>query len=129
GLWAVTAPAPDVFIASDGRTVAVRGNNDRLAVIKNGSDSFALREWLAADGDPRAPDDDSLRDGATCDASGCVARMKGGKFVTLALSPEGYADDCRPAALLVTPGIRPRRCAAVTSDRSSLQQTRDVSPR
>ena len=52
--WALATPSPDIFDASDGRVVAARGSDGQLAVIKTGSDSFAVREWLAADGDARA---------------------------------------------------------------------------
>src|SRR6476469_8561972 len=111
-LWALAAPPPDVFIASDGRTVAARRGDGRLAVIKTGSDSFAIREWLAADGDARLPGDASLSDGTKCDALGCVIRLKDGSFIAQALSPEAFADDCSRAAVVVTPGDGPLTCAA-----------------
>ena len=50
------APQPDVLIAADGSAVAVRGADGRLAMVKAGSDTFAVREWLAADADARAPE-------------------------------------------------------------------------
>jgi len=122
-LWALTAPTPDIFIASDGRTVAARGNDGVLAVIKNGNDSFAIREWLAADADARTPGDASLSDGTRCDAAGCVARLRDGRFVAMALSPEAFDDDCRRAAVVITMGGKPASCAAMTVDRASRQQT------
>jgi competence protein ComEC len=122
-LWALAAPPPDVFIASDGRTVAARGGEGRLAVIKTGSDSFAVREWLAADGDARLPGDVSLNDGTKCDALGCVIRLKDGSFIAQAHSPEAFADDCIRAAVVITPGDGPLSCAAMTSDRLSRQQS------
>ena len=56
----IRAPQPDVLIAPDGSAVAVRGADGRLAMVKSGSDTFAFREWLAADADARAPKDDTL---------------------------------------------------------------------
>src|ERR1700760_4450451 len=50
---AARAPLPDVLVAADGRTFAVRGGNGRLASHRSGSDTFAIREWLSADGDGR----------------------------------------------------------------------------
>ena len=43
-----------------------------------GSDTFAVREWLAADADARTAADATLRDGMTCDEIGCVARLADG---------------------------------------------------
>ncbi len=128
-LWALATPSPDIFVAADGRVVAARGNDGRLAVIKTGSDSFAIREWLAADGDARAPGDRSLHEGTKCDAAGCVARLADGRFLALALSPEAFEDDCRRAAVLVTAGNGPSSCASVVSDRQSRLRTGAVSLR
>jgi competence protein ComEC len=122
-LWALTTPLPDVFIASDGRAVAARGSDGKLAVLKTGSDSFAIREWLAGDGDARAPGDASLREGTKCDSLGCVARLQDGRFVALALTSEAFEDDCRRAAVVVTPNNGRSKCAALTSDRQSRRQT------
>jgi competence protein ComEC len=122
-LWALATPSPDVFIAADGRIVAARGGDGRLAVMKTGSDSFAVREWLAADGDARGPGDASLNEGTKCDGLGCVVRLPDGRFIALALSPEAFEDDCRRAAVVVTPGNGPSSCAAMTSDRRSRQQS------
>jgi competence protein ComEC len=122
-LWAVSTPLPDMLIASDGRAVAARGSDGRLSVIKTGRDSFMIREWLAADADARAADDASLAQGITCDGIGCVARLKGGGYVALSLSPEAFADDCARAAVVVTTGNGPIACDAVLSDRASRQRT------
>jgi competence protein ComEC len=59
-IWAAAAPRPDVLIAGDGRGFAVRGANGRFAVHQTGGDSFAAREWLAADADGRDVHDKNL---------------------------------------------------------------------
>ena len=92
-IWAAFAPRPDVLIAADGRGFAVRGNDGRLAIHHIG-DSFAVREWLAADADGRDVHDKSLGQGIACDASGCIGRLADGALVAYALSPEGYEEDC-----------------------------------
>ena len=38
----------------------MRGADGRLSIHRSGSDAFAVKEWLAADGDARLPDDKSL---------------------------------------------------------------------
>jgi len=63
GLWAISTPRPDVLVAGDGQAAVVRGSDGRLSVIHSGRDNFAIKEWLAADADARAPKDPSLSNG------------------------------------------------------------------
>ena len=56
-------PRPDVLIAGDGRGFAVRGNDGPFAIHHIGGNSFAVREWLAADADGRDVHDKSLEQG------------------------------------------------------------------
>src|SRR5215471_10877464 len=99
-IWAASAPRPDVLIAGDGRGFAVRGNDGRLAIHHTG-DSFAVREWLAADADGRDVHDQSLGRGIACDASGCIGKLAGGGLVAYAFSPEAFEEDCSRAALVI----------------------------
>jgi len=93
-LGAVTAPLPDVLVSGDGQAAAIRGGDGRLAVLHSKRDAFAVKEWLAADGDSRTVKDTSLRDGVTCDAAGCIGRLSDGRLVSQALSVEAFAKDC-----------------------------------
>ena len=67
-LWAVLSPQPDLLIAADGQSAAFRGSDGRLAMLHSGRDTFAVKEWLAADADERLPKDQSLGKGFRCDA-------------------------------------------------------------
>jgi competence protein ComEC len=116
-LWAIRTPVPDVLVAQGTNLVGVRSAGGNLSIIKRGGDSFAVREWLAADADPRTPADPSLAKGVSCDEIGCVARLADGTIVTLALAAEAYADDCRVARLIVTARRAPPDCAAKVIDR------------
>ncbi len=60
---AARTPLPDVLVADDGRTFAVRGADGRLSFHHTGGDTFAIREWLAADADGRDIHDRGLDDG------------------------------------------------------------------
>lgn len=53
----------DILVAGDGQTAAFRGKDGRLAVLRAGRDTFAIKEWLAADADARTPKDGSLGNG------------------------------------------------------------------
>jgi competence protein ComEC len=122
-LWAALTPQPDILVAPDGRAVAGRNANGRLAIAKTGSDTFALREWLAADGDGRTIDDPSLTEGMSCDAVGCIGRLADGRLVALSLTLEAFAEDCRGAAVIASPRDAPPGCNARVIDRSVWRET------
>jgi competence protein ComEC len=109
-IWALAVPQPDVLISADGHNVGVRGRDGRLHLMRTGKDAFLLKEWLAADADPRLPTDPSLADGVSCDEAGCVAPMADGRLVALARRPDALGDDCERAALLVTARAAPPSC-------------------
>ena len=80
-VWAARVPQPDILISADGRNVGVRGQDGRLHLMhaaKGTRDAFLLREWLAADADPRTATDASLTAGVSCDDHGCVMQSAGG---------------------------------------------------
>jgi competence protein ComEC len=121
-LWALAVPQPDILISADGRNVGVRGADGRLHLMRAAKDAFLVREWLAADADPRTAGDGSLADGVSCDPAGCVTALGGGAFVALALRPEALADDCERAALVVTTRQAPMTCAASVIDTERLRR-------
>ncbi|WP_128925943.1 ComEC/Rec2 family competence protein [Bradyrhizobium guangxiense] len=118
--WGLSVRQPDVLIAGDGASVAVRGGDGRLHLIRAGKDNFLLREWLAADADPRDAGSSALADGISCDEAGCVTPLADGRLVALALRIDALADDCSRAALVVTSRPAPPDCAAMVVDRQRL---------
>jgi competence protein ComEC len=116
-LWAIRTPQPDVLISADGANIAIRTASGQLAMIKAGGDDFAFREWLATDGDPRTPKDESLGKGIACDHAGCIGRLADGSLVALAQTIEAFEEDCRRAALVVSRANAPPDCAARVIDR------------
>lgn len=116
-LGALNAPRPDVLVAADGQAAAIRGPSGRLTLLASGRDSFAVKEWLAADGDPRKPGDASLKEGVRCDAIGCTALLADGRLVAFALTAEAFEEDCARAVAVVSPREAPGACRAVLIDR------------
>ena len=116
-LWAVATPRPDVLVAGDGQVAALRGPGGRLSVLHSGRDTFAVKEWLAADGDGRSVKDAGLHDGVSCDAAGCIGHLADGKLVSMALKAEAFAEDCARAAVVVSAREAPGACAATLVDR------------
>jgi competence protein ComEC len=114
-------PRPDVLVASDAGMVAARDAAGLLRILSTRRDEFTLKAWLAADGDARAPKDPSLTQGARCDPNGCVAWLRDGKAVALALSAEGVAEDCETAALVVTQRNAPPQCGGKAIDRARVR--------
>jgi competence protein ComEC len=128
-LWAVRTPQPDVLIGADGLTFAVRGADGRLAIVRGGSDTFAARQWLAADADARAHTDESLGRGIRCDQAGCIGRLGDGRMIALARSIEAFEEDCRRAAVVASAREAPESCAALVIDRNLLRRTGAVALR
>jgi competence protein ComEC len=120
-MLAAAAPHPDILVAGDGETVAVRGGDGRLRIMRAEKNTFQVRDWLASDADARTAADRSLADGVSCDGAGCVVAMPGGALVGLALRPEALPDDCERTALVVTAHPAPRDCAAFVIDRERLK--------
>ena len=118
-VWALMTPRPDVLVASDGQTAALREADGRLAVLHAGRDTFAIKEWLAADGDARNAKDTHLHDGVRCDPAGCIGRLRDGRLVSMALTAEAFAEDCARAAVVVSPREAPGPCVATLVDRKA----------
>ena len=91
-------------------------------MVKTGSDTFAFREWLAADADARTPKDKALGEGIRCDEAGCVGRLADGALVAIPKTIEAFEEDCRRAALVVSAREAPPDCAARVVDRHVWQR-------
>jgi competence protein ComEC len=120
--WALATPQPDILIAGDGQTAAVRGASGRFVFVQRGRDSFAVKEWLAADGDTRATGGDGLKESVRCDAIGCTATLRDGRTVAFASSVEAFAEDCARAAVVLSSRTAPGACQTTLIDRPAWQR-------
>ena len=109
---AARTPVPDILVAADGRTFAVRGADGKLAIHHTGGDTFATREWLAADADGRDPSDKALGAGIACDPSGCVGMLDDRRLVSYVIAPDAFEEDCRHATIIVATRDAPPDCDA-----------------
>jgi competence protein ComEC len=110
---------PDILIERDGSGIAVRGPDERLLVAGRPS-RFVLQQWLIADGDNRAPDDATLRQGVICDQLGCVIRTRDGRSVAYARDRLAIIEDCRRADIVITPIPWTASCKARLIERTAL---------
>jgi competence protein ComEC len=118
-LWVYATPKPDLLVSADGQTAALRQADGRLAVLRVGRDSFALRDWLAADGDSRGLKDETLKAGIRCDDVGCTGRFANGRVAAFSQTIEALAEDCSRAAVVVTPREAATTCKALLIDRTT----------
>jgi competence protein ComEC len=119
---AARTPVPDVLVAADGRTFAVRGANGKLAFHRTGSDTFATREWLASDADGRDVNDKGLGDGIACDPLGCIGKLADGRAVSYAFAPDAFEEDCRRSAIIVATRDAPPDCDATVIGRKQWRE-------
>jgi competence protein ComEC len=92
-------------------------------MIRSGSDTFAFREWLAADGDARPPTDKSLAAGLICDEEGCIGKLPDRSLVAIVKKPGALEEDCRKAAIVISAHSAPGDCRAVAIDRQYVQRS------
>ena len=100
-LLAFTAPRSDLLIASDARTIALRGSDGLLSFPRPPKDHYAASRWLIRDGDAR---DWRAAVGIAdlhCDGVGCVARQ-GSLVIALGLRAEAQAEDCARADIVIS---------------------------
>jgi competence protein ComEC len=102
------APLPDMLVASDAATIAIRGEDGLLHFLRKPQDKYAARDWLRRDGDGRDIEQAVGLPGTLCDGLGCVVTKTvvmgtSRRTVTIAagLRPEALEDDCRRAQILV----------------------------
>jgi len=98
--WGALNAAPDLVVARDAHSVALRAADGKLVLLGSKIDDYAASQWLAQDGDTRAPAD-ARTDASHCDDRGCVARAANGERVALSLRASAVAEDCARADVVV----------------------------
>lgn len=96
------AERPDVFVDREGYLIAVRMKDGQLFAPKTRKAEFSMRAWLEADGDARPPREVMKGSGFQCDEQSCLALLRG-KILSHVTHPAALADDCRRAAVVVSP--------------------------
>ena len=103
-IMAFTTRPPDLLIAADGRTLAVRGADGVLEMVGFARDTYSANEWLKRDGDERTADEAvaSPADGTRCDALGCRVRAPHGLAIAKVLRADALNEDCARSDVLVS---------------------------
>jgi competence protein ComEC len=105
---------PDILVDDTGRSFAVRDPSGSYVLGPGDKSSFRTETWLRRVGHDRFADRDgngtAQDDWLSCDALGCLYR-RNGQTAAFLLDPRAAAEDCRVAALVVSPEPLPRsRC-------------------
>jgi competence protein ComEC len=93
-------PLPDMLVAGDAATVAIRGPDGLLHFVNKPADKFAARDWLRRDGDARDIADAVGLPGLSCDGLGCVT--SGTIRIAVSQYPESLDEDCIRAQIVVS---------------------------
>jgi len=128
------ASRPDILIAADAASVAVRDADGGLKILNARQNRFIATNWLMADAapstpaDPRAPLDPHLGDGWRCDRLGCLfvvppAPGKAAHRIAVVVDLLGFEEDCFNADIVISHLNAPASCAetALVFDRERLQ--------
>lgn len=100
----VFARPPDVLVARDGQTIAVRDNDSKLYFIRRIADEYSASEWLKRDGDSRHGWESiaSEKNGVRCDAEGCIARLPDGTRLAAVARGDALREDCANADIVIS---------------------------
>ena len=112
-VMAFAAQPPDLLIARDGATVAVRGSDGALHLLGEPKDKYSASEWLKRAGDARLPADAIAApvDGVGCDEFGCIARGANGTMIAAVRREDALSQDCANAAIVVSAFPLRGRCS------------------
>ncbi len=100
-LLALTASRPDLLIASDAHTMALRGPDGLLHFPRPPKDKYAAARWLLRDGDRRDWREAVGAPATRCDDLGCVSRREG-LLIAMSLRPEALGEDCLMADIVIS---------------------------
>ena len=102
---------PDLIVARDGLTIALRTHDGQLQFVRSPADKYSAEEWLKRDGDDRnyASAIATARDGVSCDYYGCIAESMEIKIAAVT-KPAALDEDCAYADIVISAVPTRRRC-------------------
>jgi len=104
GLFLIlTSTPPDILVARDGETIALRIDG-KLAFLRPPKDAYSAASWLKRDGDARTPDQamPTPDGGAACDYFACRAVTANGMTISAISHPGAFAEDCASSDIVIS---------------------------
>jgi competence protein ComEC len=102
--WLIfTAKPPDILVARDGLTVAIRGQDGQLRLLRPPADKYSAGEWLKRDGDSRTALQSlaTRANGVSCDSFGCIVHAKG-ILIAAVMKADALSEDCAAAEIVIS---------------------------
>ncbi|MGD0192765.1 MAG: ComEC/Rec2 family competence protein [Rhizomicrobium sp.] len=99
-----TTVPPDILVARDGQTAAIRAGDGKLYLVTRPLDEYSASEWLKRDGDSRTALQSigGPSNGVRCDAFGCTAGAHSGALIAVSFRRDAVAEDCSKAYVVVS---------------------------
>lgn len=120
-VFALTTKRPDILIARNGKMIAIRMADGRLALPPGSRATYSATQWLRDDGDGRDPAEVSAKSPFTCDETGCIAQVKDKLIGLLRAAPvrprsatePTAGTDCLAVDILIAPFPIRQACRTV----------------
>jgi len=96
----VVSRPPDLLIARDVQSAAIRGPDGGLVIIGARPDNYTASQWLIRDGDRR--DLATARAASRCDVFGCAGSGGQGRIVAIPAAVSALPDDCIRARIVIS---------------------------
>ena len=106
-LW---SKPPDLLVARDGLTVALRNSHGVLRLLRKPADKYSAEEWMKRDGDDRGVVQATLTDGVMCDSFGCIGRAANGVQIASVVKAAALEEDCAANQIVVSAVPTRKRC-------------------
>ena len=100
--WKATQ-LPDILISENGRTIAIRNNQNQLVLPFPRSGKFETKIWLKAWSDGKAAKVTFHKD--QCNRERCILPLPTGKVLHLVYNPKYIQSSCRRADILIAPRL------------------------
>jgi competence protein ComEC len=95
---------PDILVARDGETVAVRLADGKLRFLRPPKDDYSATSWLKRDGDDHTPDKAIAvaGEGAACDYFGCRVLGANGMTISTISHIGAMPEDCASSDIVIS---------------------------
>ncbi len=103
-LWACCSPRPDLYLAAEGKALAIRQTNGSWLVQRTGGESFTIKQWQQREGgaDFMAADKVAETEAFRCDPLGCLYQQDG-KRIALIQDTAALVEDCGAVDVIISP--------------------------
>jgi competence protein ComEC len=120
----LSSKPPDLIVARDGTTVALRNSDGHLRFLRKPSDKYSAEEWLKRDGDDTDAAHAIGAQGISCDSLACAGRAGNGIRIASVSKAAALEEDCAANQIVISAVPTRRRCVgpALVIDRFDISR-------